>query len=79
MKARNKNTGEQYEHNYYNGIQEEELGNFNNEYSDFRKKLGIDDYLQKKNYLNDAQRNNINKNVYELPDGDNGSYKRKKY
>jgi len=42
VKARNRNTGEDYEHTLYKGMKEDELDNFNNDYSDYRQKVNFD-------------------------------------
>ena len=55
IKQRNKNTGEQEEHNIYRGMNEEDLDNFNKEYNDYRQKVGFE-----KNYqlMNNMRGNN---------------------
>lgn len=42
VKERNRITGEEYEHNHFKGINEEELDKFNNEYSDYRQKVNFE-------------------------------------
>ena len=55
IKQRNKNTGEQEEHNIFRGMNEEDLDNFNKEYNDYRQKVGFE-----KNYqlMNNMRGNN---------------------
>ena len=57
IKQRNKNTGEQEEHNIFRGMNEIDLDNFNREYNDYRQKVGF-----KRNYqmLNDIRNNRLN-------------------
>ena len=55
IKQRNKNTGEQEEHNIFRGMNEGDLDNFNREYNDYRQKVGFERNYQ---LLNDM-RNNI--------------------
>ena len=57
IKQRNKNTGEQEEHNIFRGMNEGDLDNFNREYNDYRQKVGF-----KRNYqmLNDIRNNRLN-------------------
>ena len=63
IKQRNKNTGEQEEHNIYRGMNEEDLDNFNKEYNDYRQKVGFE-----KNY---QLMNNMRGNNYRLGNGFN--------
>ena len=42
IKQRNKNTGEQEEHNIYKGMNDGDLENFNREYNDYRQKVGFE-------------------------------------
>lgn len=53
VKARNRNTGEEYEHNLFKGINENELESFNNDYSDYRRKVNFEKNYQ---YLNGNRR-----------------------
>jgi len=63
IKQRNKNTGEQEEHNIFRGMNEEDLDNFNKEYNDYRQKVGFE-----KNY---QLMNNMRGNNYRLGNGFN--------
>ena len=42
VKQRNKNIREQYEHNYFKGMNENDLAQFDNEYNDYRRKINFD-------------------------------------
>ncbi len=63
IKQRNKNTGEQEEHNIFRGMNEEDLDNFNKEYNDYRQKVGFE-----KNY---QLMNNMRGNNYRIGNGYN--------
>ena len=41
IKERNRKTGEHKEHNLYKGMNEEEINDFNNQYNDYREKVGF--------------------------------------
>jgi len=67
IKQRNKNTGEQEEHNIFRGMNEGDLENFNREYNDYRQKVGFEkNYQLLNNMRNNMQRigagNNQNNN-----------------
>ena len=70
IKQRNKNTGEQEEHNIYRGMNEEDLDNFNKEYNDYRQKVGFE-----RNYemLNNMGRGG-NRRLGNGNNGNNGNY-----
>jgi hypothetical protein len=67
IKQRNKNTGEQEEHNIFRGMNEGDLDNFNREYNDYRQKVGFE-----RNYemLNNMRRGGNRR----LGNGNNGNY-----
>jgi lipocalin len=72
VKARNRGTGDQYEHNYYNGMQEgnciinvDDLNNFNDEYKNFKNKMGD---VKGKHYLQGNNNSNSRRVNFELPD-----------
>ena len=52
IKQRNVNTGEQSEHNILKGLQESEVGGFNQEYNDYRQKVHFQDNYKYLNQLN---------------------------
>lgn len=54
IRQRNRNTGEQNEHNIYKEMQESDLDNFNKEYNDYRNKCGFQN-----NYKALGQMNNM--------------------
>lgn len=58
MKERNANTGDEMEHNIYKGINEEDLPQFNNEYSDYRQRSNFERNHQMLNAAN--KKNNRN-------------------
>lgn len=58
VKERNKNTGDQNEHNMFKGIEEENLEEFNNHYDEYRKKIDF-----QKNYDMLKQMKNTNKRL----------------
>ena len=70
IKQRNKNTGEQEEHNIYKGINDNEIENFNREYNDYRQKVGFE-----RNYemLNNMGRGG-NRRLGNGNNGNNGNY-----
>ena len=70
IKQRNKNTGEQEEHNIYKGINDDEIENFNREYNDYRQKVGFE-----RNYemLNNMGRGG-NRRLGNGNNGNNGNY-----
>jgi hypothetical protein len=41
VRQKNRNIGEQYEHNYFKGINEGDLPQFENEYNDYRKNVNF--------------------------------------
>ncbi len=55
IKQRNKNIGEQEEHNIFRGMND--LDNFNREYNDYRQKVGFERNYQ---MLNDIRNNRLN-------------------
>jgi hypothetical protein len=57
VKARNKLAGEEYEHNYFKGMNEGDLGQFDNEYNDYRRKVN---FGQNYKMLNNRQRGTNN-------------------
>lgn len=54
IKQRNRNTGEQNEHNIYKDMQESDLENFNREYNDYRQKCGFQNNYRALGQMNNA-------------------------
>ncbi len=52
IRQRNRNTGEQNEHNIYKGFEENELDNFNREYNDYRQKCNFQENYKALNNIN---------------------------
>ena len=84
IRQRNVNTGTQEEHNIFKGMREDEMDNFNQNYNDYRSKIGfqknykflnsMNPYKRGKsqNYLgNGNPRRNPHGNVPQLGDGSN--------
>ena len=80
IRKKNTITGDQEEHNIYKGIKEEELDQFNENYNNYRNKVGFRNYYKylnsknnkKMNYINDENKERNNKNNYpQLEDGSN--------
>ena len=79
IRKKNTITGDQEEHNIYKGIKEEELDQFNENYNNYRSKVGFRNYYKylnknnkKMNYINDENKERNNKNNYpQLEDGSN--------
>ena len=84
IRQRNINTGAQEEHNIFKGMKEDEMDNFNQNYNDYRNKIGFQNnykYLKalnpykrgkSQNLLgNGNQRRNPNGNYPQLGDGNN--------
>ncbi len=59
VKERNAKTGDEMEHNIFKGINEEELPQFNNDYSDYRQRNNFERNYQ---MLNNASQRNSNRN-----------------
>jgi hypothetical protein len=91
IRQRNVNTGTQEEHNIFKGMREDEMDNFNQNYNDYRSKIGFQKnykYLnslnpykrgKSQNYLgNGNPRRNPQGNVPQLGDGSNFPQYRKK-
>ena len=91
IRQRNVNTGDQEEHNIFKGMKEDELENFNQNYNEYRNKIGFQKnykYLnsmnpykrgKSQNYLgNGNHRKNINGNLLQLGDGNELRPKMKK-
>ena len=91
IRQRNVNTGEKKEHNIFKGMKEDELENFNQNYNEYRNKIGFQKnykYLnsmnpykrgKSQNYLgNGNHRKNINGNLLQLGDGNELRPKMKK-
>ena len=84
IRQRNINTGAQEEHNIFKGMKEDEMDNFNQNYNDYRNKIGFQNnykYLnalnpykrgKSQNYLgNGNQRGNPHGDLPQLGDGNN--------
>ena len=84
IRQRNINTGEQEEHNIFKGMKEDEMDNFNQNYNDYRNKVGFQNNYKYLNALNPHKRGksqnllgngnsrrNPNGNVPQLGDGNN--------
>ena len=56
IRQRNINTGAQEEHNIYKGMKEDELDNFNQNYNDYRNKIGFQKNYKYLNALNPYKR-----------------------
>ena len=56
IRQRNVNTGEQEEHNIFKGMREEELNNFNQNYNDYRNKIGFQKNYKYLNQMNPYKR-----------------------
>ncbi len=56
IRQRNINTGDQEEHNIFKGMQEDELDNFNQNYNDYRNKIGFQKNYKYLNALNPYKR-----------------------
>ena len=91
IRQRNVNTGTQEEHNIFKGMREDEMDNFNQNYNDYRSKIGfqknykflnsMNPYKRGKsqNYLgNGNPRRNPQGNIPQLGDGSNLPQYRKK-
>ena len=70
IRQRNVNTGEQEEHNIYKGMKEDELESFNQNYNDFRNKIGFQNNYKYLNALNNRRGNQNN----QLGDGRRNNY-----
>ena len=84
IKQRNKNTGEQEEHNIYKGMNDSDLDNFNREYNDYRNKVGFErNYEMFNNMRREGNRrlgNGNNRNApLALPSGNNYNDMRSSY
>ena len=84
IRQRNINTGAQEEHNIFKGMKEDEMDNFNQNYNDYRNKIGFQNNYKYLNALNPYkrgksqnllgngnQRRNPNGNYPQLGDGNN--------
>jgi len=60
VKERNINSGDTMEHQFYKGINEEDLPQFENEYKDYRQKSNFDKNYQMLNAANNRNANNRN-------------------
>jgi hypothetical protein len=88
IKARNRNTGEDYEHAYFKGMNDNELENFNNDYSDYRQKVKFqDNYKLLENFgsrrvLPEANRNPLRldstNNNFDINENPRSSYQQPK-
>ena len=56
IRQRNINTGAQEEHNIFKGMQENELDSFNQNYNDYRNKIGFQKNYKYLNALNPYKR-----------------------
>ena len=81
IKQRNKNTGEQEEHNIFRGMNEEDLDNFNKEYNDYRQKVGFEKNYQlmnnmrgNNNRIGNGYNNGNRGQPMALPSGENFDY-----
>ena len=84
IKQRNKNTGEQEEHNIYKGMNDSDLDNFNREYNDYRNKVGFERNYEIFNNMrrggNRRLRNGNNRNApLAFPSGNNYNNMRSSY
>lgn len=68
VRERNRNTGEQNEHNLYKGMQENELEGFNNQFNDMRNKSGFQNNYKLLGQMNFRRGNNMGNNNM-LPSG----------
>ena len=78
IRQRNRNTGEQNEHNIYKGFEENDLENFNRNYNDYRQKCNFQENYKALNSLNNRFNNMIGdgrrqsgNNPAALPSGNN--------
>ncbi len=74
VKARNRNTGDDYQHNVFKGMNDDELDNFNNEYNDYRQKVNFDNnYRILNNYGSRRTLPESNRNPLRLGSNTNNS------
>ena len=85
IRQRNINTGEQEEHNIFKGMQESELDNFNQNYNDYRNKIGFQKNYKllnsmnprrgkSQNYLGNGNQRRNPRGPYPLQLGDGNEY-----